>query len=36
MAFWTEIHWSEGMFLRPHHLQGRRSAAWRPLSVRAC
>jgi type VI secretion system protein ImpJ len=21
MAFWTEIHWSEGMFLRPHHLQ---------------
>jgi len=22
MAFWTEIHWSEGMFLRPHHLQG--------------
>lgn len=22
MPFWTEIHWSEGMFLRPHHLQG--------------
>ena len=22
MTFWTEIHWSEGMFLRPHHLQG--------------
>lgn len=21
MKFWTEIHWSEGMFLRPHHLQ---------------
>src|SRR5262245_43413986 len=21
MAFYTEIHWSEGMFLRPHHLQ---------------
>ena len=21
MSFWTEIHWSEGMFLRPHHLQ---------------
>lgn len=21
MAFWTEVHWSEGMFLRPHHLQ---------------
>jgi len=21
MTFWTEIHWSEGMFLRPHHLQ---------------
>lgn len=22
MTLWTEIHWSEGMFLRPHHLQG--------------
>lgn len=22
MSFWTEIHWSEGMFLRPHHMQG--------------
>lgn len=21
MEFWSEIHWSEGMFLRPHHLQ---------------
>lgn len=21
MALWTEIHWHEGMFLRPHHLQ---------------
>ncbi len=21
MTFWTEIHWYEGMFLRPHHLQ---------------
>jgi len=21
MSFWTEIHWSEGMFLRPHHMQ---------------
>jgi len=21
MDFWTEVHWSEGMFLRPHHLQ---------------
>ncbi|RJP32496.1 MAG: type VI secretion system baseplate subunit TssK [Phycisphaerales bacterium] len=21
MRFWTETHWSEGMFLRPHHLQ---------------
>jgi type VI secretion system protein ImpJ len=21
MALWTEPHWSEGMFLRPHHLQ---------------
>jgi type VI secretion system protein ImpJ len=21
MAFWTEIHWHEGMFLRPHHMQ---------------
>jgi type VI secretion system protein ImpJ len=21
MSFWTEIHWSEGMFLRPHHFQ---------------
>ncbi|MFQ5462797.1 MAG: type VI secretion system baseplate subunit TssK, partial [Phycisphaerae bacterium] len=21
MNLWTEVHWSEGMFLRPHHLQ---------------
>ncbi len=21
MTFWTEIHWYEGVFLRPHHLQ---------------
>lgn len=21
MNAWTEVHWSEGMFLRPHHLQ---------------
>lgn len=21
MSFWTEVHWSEGMFLRPHHMQ---------------
>lgn len=21
MEFWSEVHWSEGMFLRPHHLQ---------------
>lgn len=21
MTFWTEVHWHEGMFLRPHHLQ---------------
>ncbi len=21
MNFWTEVHWSEGLFLRPHHLQ---------------
>ncbi len=21
MNSWTEVHWSEGMFLRPHHLQ---------------
>ncbi len=21
MSLWTEVHWSEGMFLRPHHLQ---------------
>lgn len=21
MSFWTEVHWSEGMFLRPHHFQ---------------
>jgi type VI secretion system protein ImpJ len=21
MTFWTELHWYEGMFLRPHHLQ---------------
>jgi len=22
MNLWTEVHWSEGMFLRPHHMQG--------------
>lgn len=33
MAFWTEVHWSEGMFLRPHHLQtGQR---WMETVVRA-
>ncbi|MBN2447776.1 MAG: type VI secretion system baseplate subunit TssK [Phycisphaerae bacterium] len=21
MTFWTEVHWYEGVFLRPHHLQ---------------
>jgi len=21
MTFWTEVHWYEGMFLRPHHFQ---------------
>ena len=21
MKFWPEVHWSEGQFLRPHHLQ---------------
>jgi type VI secretion system protein ImpJ len=21
MSVWTEVHWAEGMFLRPHHLQ---------------
>ncbi len=21
MTFWSQVHWSEGMFLRPHHLQ---------------
>ncbi len=21
MDFWTEVHWAEGMFIRPHHFQ---------------
>ncbi len=32
MAFWTEIHWSEGMFLRPHHLQA--SQRWLETIIR--
>ncbi|UCE59374.1 MAG: type VI secretion system baseplate subunit TssK [Phycisphaerales bacterium] len=32
MSFWTEIHWSEGMFLRPHHLQA--SQRWMETVVR--
>lgn len=33
MAFWTEIHWSEGMFLRPHHLQA--GQRWMETILRA-
>lgn len=33
MSFWTEIHWSEGMFLRPHHLQS--GQRWTETMVRA-
>lgn len=33
MSFWTEVHWSEGMFLRPHHLQA--AQRWMETSVRA-
>lgn len=33
MTFWTEIHWSEGMFLRPHHLQA--GQRWMETVVRA-
>jgi type VI secretion system protein ImpJ len=29
MRFWPEVHWSEGQFLRPHHLQ----AAFRQLET---
>ncbi len=29
MKFWPEVHWSEGQFLRPHHLQ----AAFRQLET---
>lgn len=32
MSFWTEIHWSEGMFLRPHHLQA--AQRWMETVVR--
>ncbi|MBN2559719.1 MAG: type VI secretion system baseplate subunit TssK [Phycisphaerae bacterium] len=33
MTFWTEIHWSEGMFLRPHHLQA--GQRWVETIIRA-
>jgi type VI secretion system protein ImpJ len=33
MGFWTEIHWSEGMFLRPHHLQA--GQRWLETIIRA-
>ena len=33
MSFWTEVHWSEGMFLRPHHLQA--GQRWMENQVRA-
>jgi len=33
MPIWTEIHWSEGMFLRPHHLQS--SQRWLETVIRA-
>ncbi|MCP4248304.1 MAG: type VI secretion system baseplate subunit TssK [bacterium] len=33
MSFWTEVHWSEGMFLRPHHLQA--GQRWMETVVRA-
>jgi len=29
MKFWNEVHWSEGQFLRPHHLQ----AAFRQMDT---
>ena len=32
MSFWTEVHWSEGMFLRPHHLQA--AQRWTETVVR--
>lgn len=33
MSMWTEIHWGEGMFLRPHHLQA--SQRWGETVARA-
>jgi type VI secretion system protein ImpJ len=33
MTFWTEIHWHEGMFLRPHHLQAAQRRAETLLST---
>ena len=33
MSFWTEVHWSEGMFLRPHHLQA--GQRWLENALRA-
>jgi type VI secretion system protein ImpJ len=33
MTFWTEVHWSEGMFLRPHHLQS--GQRWMETVVRS-
>ncbi len=31
MGVWAEVHWSEGMFLRPHHLQA--SQRWLETTV---
>lgn len=33
MNLWTEVHWSEGLFLRPHHLQA--SQRWMETVLRA-
>jgi len=33
MSFWTEVHWREGMFLRPHHLQA--GQRWLETAVRS-
>jgi len=32
MNLWTEVHWSEGMFLRPHHFQA--SQRWLETVIR--
>ncbi|TWT45827.1 hypothetical protein RAS1_22620 [Phycisphaerae bacterium RAS1] len=37
MKFWPEVHWSEGQFLRPHHLQAafRQQETLRSVSIDA-